>query len=547
MLESQPATPRREGTGEEAGSRLGTLKSDFLSSIVVFLVALPLCLGIANACGVPPAVGIITGIIGGIVVGSLAGCPLQVSGPAAGLVVTIAEIVRSESLGLEMLGVIVLGAGVLQLLAGVFRLGQWFRAVSPAVVEGMLAGIGVLIFASQFHVMVDDKPRGSGVENLLSIPEAVSKGVTTHPETTHDEAALIGILTISVLVAWRLLLPKKAQLLPAQLVAIVAATAAVAALAWPIARVPMPETLLAEVRWPTWANLMRVFESQVLVAIFTVAFVASAETLLCATAVDGMQSGPRTKYDKELAGQGVGNMLCGLLGALPMTGVIVRSATNVEAGAKTRLSSILHGFWLLMTALFATALLSRVPVAALAAVLVYTGYRLVNLKVVKELWRYGWSEVAIYLCTMIGVVTTNLLEGVLIGVALSVVKLLYRFSHMEVRLEPAGGGERTTLYITGAATFLRLPQLAAALEKVPAATELHVHFENLTYIDHACLELLMNWEKQHEAMGGSLTIDWDTLHAKFHTGPNGNKANGEVANGAAHANGQQAAPANYSS
>ncbi|MFO0844147.1 MAG: SulP family inorganic anion transporter, partial [Gemmataceae bacterium] len=161
MLDSQPVPSRRVEWGRRAAGLPGAVKRDFLASIVVFLVALPLCLGIANACGVPPAVGLVTGIVGGLVVGALAGCPLQVSGPAAGLVVTIAEIVRSEALGLEMLGVIVLGAGALQLLAGLFRLGQWFRAVSPAVVEGMLAGIGVLIFASQFHVLVDDKPRAS--------------------------------------------------------------------------------------------------------------------------------------------------------------------------------------------------------------------------------------------------------------------------------------------------------------------------------------------------------------------------------------------------
>ncbi|MFO0846088.1 MAG: SulP family inorganic anion transporter, partial [Gemmataceae bacterium] len=385
-------------------------------------------------------------------------------------------------------------------------------------------------------------PRGWGIDTVLSIPDAVLKGVTAHPETTHDEAALIGMLTIGILVGWRLLLPKRAQLLPAPLVAIVAATALTAALAWPISRVPMPETVLAEVRWPTWANLSRVVEGPVLVATFTVAFIASAETLLCATAVDGMHTGPRTKYDKELAAQGVGNVLCGLLGALPMTGVIVRSATNVEAGARTRLSAMLHGVWLLVTVLFATALLSQVPVAALAAVLVYTGYRLVNLRVIRELWRFGWGEVAIYLCTMAAVVATNLLEGVLLGVAMSVAKLLWRFSHLEVRLEPAPSGNRTALTLTGAATFLRLPRLAAALEMVPPGSELHVQFEGLTYIDHACLELLMDWEKQHEATGGSLTIDWDTLRAKFHEGPNGHKVKGT-----AHANGRPPAPVNYSS
>ena len=521
--EVKPIASADQAASESTWSK--HLKSDFLSSVVVFLVALPLCMGIANACGVSPALGLVTGIIGGIVVGALAGCPLQVSGPAAGLVVTIAEIIRNEALGLPMLGVIVLGAGLLQFLAGVFRLGQWFRAVSPAVVEGMLAGIGVLIFASQFHVMVDDSPRETGIKNILSIPEAVWKGITPNDDTVHEEAAFIGILTIGVLLGWKLLAPKKLQVLPAPLVAIVAATTVVMSLYWPIARVPMPESLASEIHLPSWQNLRRVVETPVLVAIFSVAFIASAETLLCATAVDGMQTGPRTKYDKELAAQGVGNMLCGLAGALPMTGVIVRSAANVEAGGKTRLSAMMHGVWLLLVVVFASGLLSQVPLAALAAVLVYTGYRLMNFAVVKELWAYGWGEVAIYFCTLIAVVSTNLLEGVILGVVLSVIKLLYRFSHLKLKLQNDPDGHRTILQLEGAATFLRLPQLAAELEKVPPGAELHVHFENMSYIDHACLELLMTWEKQHEAVGGSLTIDWDTLHAKFRDG--GSNGNGK--------------------
>lgn len=512
-------TPNGDRTHDSpltAPGRSSTLNKDLLASVVVFLVALPLCLGIANACGLPPAAGLITGIVGGIVVGMFAGCPLQVSGPAAGLVVVILGIVQDETLGVPMLGVIVLGAGLMQFAAGLLRLGQWFRAVSPAVVEGMLAGIGVLIFASQFHVMVDDRPRKDGIDNLLSIPEAIRKGVYDTTDTVHQEAALIGLLTIGLLILWKSFGPKQLRLLPGQLVAIVVATLVCLFADLPIARVPMPDNLFRELHWPTWDTLSRATETPVLIAMATVAFIASAETLLCATAVDSLQSGPRTRYDKELAAQGIGNVICGVFGVLPMTGVIVRSAANVEAGAATRLSTILHGCWLLLTALFGIALLQQVPVAALAAILVYTGYRLVNLKVIRELWHWGWSEVAIYLCTLVAVVSTDLLKGVILGIALSVIKLLYRFSHLQLRLNVEEGGQRTMLIIEGAATFLRLPSLARALESVPATTELHVQFERLSYIDHACLDLLMNWEKQHRAVGGSLVIDWESLHARFH-------------------------------
>jgi MFS superfamily sulfate permease-like transporter len=249
------------------------------------------------------------------------------------------------------------------------------------------------------------------------------------------------------------------------------------------------------------------------------AIVASAETLLCATAVDQMQSETRTNYDKELAAQGIGNMICGLFGALPMTGVIVRSSANVEAGGKTRLSTILHGVWLLVFVSLLAFLLRMIPTAALAAMLVFTGYKLINFKAIRELKKYGWGEVSIYAATLTTIVCTDLLTGVLTGVALSAAKLLHKFSKLKVHLEIGDDGGKSVLSLVGAATFLRLPRLADALDRVPAAAELHVDFDRLTYIDHACLDLLMNWAKQHEVTGGTLVVDWDSLHANFHSTP----------------------------
>jgi MFS superfamily sulfate permease-like transporter len=210
-------------------------------------------------------------------------------------------------------------------------------------------------------------------------------------------------------------------------------------------------------------------------------------------------------------------MLCGLLGALPITGVIVRSAANVEAGARTRASAILHGCWLLVFVCLFPFLLRWVPTAALAAILVYTGYKLINPKAIKTLWNYGKSELLIYVVTVVTIVATDLLTGVLVGIGLAAAKLLHTLTSLTIRVHEEPDDNRTVLSLRGAATFLRLPRLAAVLEAVPPNTELHVHFEELSYIDHACLDLLMNWEKQHEATGGNLVVDWESLTARFHS------------------------------
>ena len=490
-----------------------TFGRDFLASIVVFLVALPLCMGIALASGMPPTAGIITGIVGGIIVGTIAGAPLQVSGPAAGLSVLVWQLV--DQFGLQMIGVIVLFAGLIQLVAGLCKLGQWFRAVSPAVINGMLAGIGVLILASQFHVMLDYKPIGTGIENLVGIPMSLMNAITEGG--THLQALAIGALTIAATFCWGGLAPKSWRLFPAPLVGAIVGVGAAALLGFTeIKYVTVPDNIWSEVILPTPEKLMRIMEWPVLLGAISIAFIASAETLLCATAVDQMHSGPRTKYDRELAAQGVGNTICGALGVLPMTGVIVRSGANVEAGAMTRASAIMHGFWLL---LFVSALpfsLKYIPLSALAAILVFTGYKLAYPKIVPTLLKYGRGEVVIYFVTIIMIVATNLLEGVLVGLGLSLIKLLYAFSHLEVRKEENGADNRVDLYLKGSATLIRLPKLAAELEKLKPGANVHVHIEDLDYIDHACLDLLSNWEKQYAATGGSLTIEWDALSNKYH-------------------------------
>jgi MFS superfamily sulfate permease-like transporter len=642
---------------------------DLPASFVVFLVALPLSMGIAIASGAPVTSGLVAGIVGGIVAGSLAGSPLGVSGPAAGLTVVVAQCIQEH--GIEALGVVVLMVGVLQVLSGVLRLGQWFRAVSPSVVQGMLAGIGVLIFSSQFHVMVDDKPKEQGIANLLTIPESIGKALpwqreqgaapdrATHAlrlrqagllhlqqteiaeeihhrlaglpdgvadpaaggheagkpggeaadervasplagelfpaehrkqlvtaqkrileeislseagESTealrearsavsealadlesgnvdavrrsqdraadaigdlrdslksHRWAAGLGVLTIVTLVTWHGLFGRRWKFLPAPLVAAALATITAASLDLPVLYVEVPDNLLEEIYLPSMAELRNALNPGLVLMAVEIAIVASAQSLLTATAVDQMHQGPRTRYDRELLAQGVGNIVCGLFAALPMAGVIVRSGANVQAGARSRWSSILHGLWLLLFVAGLSVALRHIPTASLAAILVYTGYKLVNLQTIRSMLVYGRSEAAIYVGTMVSIVVTDLLTGVLIGIGLSILKLVYTFSRLKVSLRRDPEVEGLTLILRGSATFLRLPRLASVLEKVPAGSALRVDCDRLTYIDPACLELLKTWEQQHRATGGTVVIDWNALTARFSADP----ASGAVRHG----------------
>ena len=520
----------------------GIFRRDLVSSIVVFLVALPLCIGIAVAVGVNPARALITGIVGGLLVGIISGSPLQVSGPAAGLFVIVADIIArqrekflaayqgpsegSEGLAMEYalaaLGVSVFLAGVVQIVAGRLMLGRWFQAVSPAVINGMLAGIGILIIVSQFHVMLDHdaiynghKAHG-GLEYIATIPDAIYKCcIGEGAERSHHLAACIGVITILTMVLWQSFAPRKLKLIPAALLGIVLATVVAGVAQFPLVQLQVPENLFAEISLPslTWGTILS--DPAVYTSAMVIALVASAETLLCATAVDKMAEGHKTNHDKELTAQGVGNAICGLLGALPMTGVIVRSSANVHAGGKTRGATIMHGAWLLLFIVFLPGILSFVPRAALGALLVYTGYKLVNFKQMKELYKTSRSEFAIYAVTVLLIVSFDLLIGVLAGIVLSAVKLLQMFTRFEADLYVNAEAGKAHLSLHGAATFLRLPILTARLEEVPHDAQLHVDLNDLTYVDHACFELLMDWAKQHEKSGGELIIDWDMVHGKF--------------------------------
>ncbi|MEV0267037.1 SulP family inorganic anion transporter [Streptomyces sp. NPDC050617] len=482
-------------------------RADLTSSLVVFLVALPLCVGVAVASGVPAELGLVTGIVGGLLTGLLPGSSLQVSGPAAGLTVLVYVAVREYGLG--ALGVLVLVAGLLQMTMGALRIGRWFRAISVAVVHGMLAGIGLVLIAGQLYALADAKAPAGGLEKIGSLPGLVADTVGSSAALT---AVAVGAGTVAVLVLWPRW-PRGARALPAPLAAVALATAVVAVLDLPVARVEV-HGLLASVQPPGGADFARLADVGVLGTVLAFTLIASAESLFSAAAVDRLHDGPRTEYDKELIAQGAGNAVCGVLGALPMTAVIVRSSANVQAGARTKMSRVLHGAWLLIFAVLFPAALGVIPLAALAGVLVHAGWKLIPLRELGPLWRQHRGEAVVLMVTAVAIVTTNMFEGVIIGLLMAVAKAAWETSHVRVETTQVSGGGAAAdegavrVRVLGSANFLRLPKLLDELEtlahSLPRGRGVELDLSGLRHVDHACGVALEGWAERHApATGGS--------------------------------------------
>lgn len=469
-----------------------TLRADVTASLVVFLVALPLCVGVAVASGVPAELGLVTGIVGGLVAGVLPGSSLQVSGPAAGLTVLVHEAVQTHGLG--VLGVLVLVAGLLQLAMGALRLGRWFRAISVAVVQGMLAGIGLVLIAGQVYALADVAPPGGGLAKIAGLPGLVGDVLGGGTSAT---AALLGTGTVAVLVLWPKCRPA-ARVLPAPLAAVGLATAVTGLLGLPVARVRV-RGLLDVVQPPGTDEFAALLSLGAVATVVAFTLIASAESLFSAAAVDRLHDGPRTDYDRELMAQGAGNTVCGVLGALPMTAVIVRSSANVAAGARTKLSRVLHGVWLLLFVAALPAALGVIPVAALAGVLVYAGWKLIPVRQFVRLWQEHRAEAVVLGVTAFAIVGVNMFEGVLIGLLLAVVKSAWEISHVQVETEDAGDGQALRVRVLGNATFLRLPKLLDQLEALPGDRAVELNLSGLRHVDHACGMALAAWEEEHNS------------------------------------------------
>ncbi|MFJ4684604.1 SulP family inorganic anion transporter [Streptomyces sp. NPDC088789] len=471
--------------------------TDFVASIVVFLVALPLCIGVAAASGVPVALGIISGIIGGLVVGFLPGSSLQVSGPAAGLAVLVLEFVTEHGVG--MLGPVVLVSGLLQMALGALRAGRFFQSISLAVVQGMLAGIGVPLILSQTYAMVDTKQLGTALKNIGGLPDLAT---TVAGDSTKLAALSLGVMALVLCFVWKKV-PAPLSKVPAPLIAVVLGCLIGLLPGFDVKKVSFGNMLDA-VNFVTPSSMSHLLDPALLTMIVTFTVIASAESLFSAAAVDRMHTGPRTKYNAELFSQGVGNTIAGLVGALPLTAVIVRSAANVQAGAKTKISRILHGVWLLGFGLLLPGLLGLIPVSVLAGVLLHAGWKLFNPPAFKAMWKTDRGEGTVMFITTGAIVLANLLEGVLAGLAVAIVLVAMRMSRISIRTTTTGDTARVEL--KGNATFLRLPKLIEALESISDKPRVHVDANGISHLDLACRSQIEEWAEQRRK-AGALHVD----------------------------------------
>ncbi|WP_369234263.1 bifunctional SulP family inorganic anion transporter/carbonic anhydrase [Streptomyces sp. R21] len=471
--------------------------ADLSASLAVFLIALPLSLGIALATGAPLQAGLVAAAVGGLVAGRLGGSPLQVSGPAAGLTVVTAELIHRY--GWRTTCAITVLAGIAQLGLGCLRVARTALAVSPAIVHGMLAGIGVTIAVAQLHIVLGGTPQSAVLDNLRALPAQFAH--------LDPAAAAMSALTLALLLAWPRIPGRVGRMLrkvPAALVAVAGATATASLAGLTLPRVDLPS-------WRSHA-LAGMPEGPVLgiaAAVLTITLVCSVQSLLGAVAVDKLVAGRpelqarvgRSNLDRELLGQGAANIVSGTLGGLPVAGVAVRSSANVQAGAVSRNSTILHGVWVVVAALLMVPTLELIPLAALAALVMAVGIQMVSLHHIRTVTRH--REVLVYAVTTLGVVFLGVLEGVALGVAVAVGTALNRLAHTRITYEERGGVHYVR--VRGQLTFLAVPRLSRALHRVPQGSDAVVELDG-SFMDHAAYESLQDWQSAHLAQGGTVEL-----------------------------------------
>jgi carbonic anhydrase len=492
MSTDTDSAPRTSPHAHMADRLTRIARNDLPASIVVFLVALPLSLGVAVAAGAPVAAGLIAAVVGGVVAGLLGGSSIQVSGPTASLTVVVAESVHH--FGWAATCFITVGAGVLQVLFGLSRVARAALAIAPVVVHGMLAGIGVVIALQQVHVLLGGNSLSSSFAALAALPQQLT--------SVRTGDLCVGLVVIVILIAWRFV-PPRVRLIPGPLVAVVTATLLALVLPTHVERIVLNGSLLDSLGLPAVPSGGT---TAVITTMVTIALIASVESLLSAVAVDKMRPGHRTDFDRELIGQGSANVVSGLLGGLPIAAVIVRSITNASAGARSRASTVLHGVWILLFAVALAGLVRQIPTAALAGLLIFVGAQLIKLAHIRLAKRAG--EMYVYLATVLGVVFLNLLQGMVIGLVLAFALLLWRVVRVTIVAAPVPGSRRWVVSIDGTCTFLALPKLTAELAKVPAGADVTVEM-TVDFLDHATHEFLTEWARERES--GAATVEFAEL------------------------------------
>jgi MFS superfamily sulfate permease-like transporter len=483
------------------------LKYNLSSAIVVFLVAVPLCLGIALASGAPFFSGLIAGIVGGIVIGSLSNSQLSVSGPAAGLTaIVLAGITRLGSF--ETFLVAVFLAGVLQLLLGFLRAGSIANYFPGSVIKGMLTAIGIIIILKQLPHAVGYTSEAQG---LIAFKQADGNNTFTaflQPlQNIHIGVTIITLVSLAILVVWEKPVMKRFRLFPGALAAVLAGTLInlifnafmpqMAVANQHLVKVPVANNFGEFLGLFTHPDFSALFTSEVIITAITIATVASIETLLCIEAVDKMDPQRRvTNQNRELKAQGIGNMISGLIGGLPITSVIVRSTANMNAGARTKASTIIHGVLILLCSAFIPGILNLIPLGALAAILLMTGYKLARISIFKEMFANGKYEWVPFIVTVVAIVFTDLLKGVGVGLLTSMIAILYgnMKNPYHFQKENYHAGEVIKIYLSEEVSFLNKASIKGTLEAMPKGATVIIDATKTHYIHFDVLELIREFK-----------------------------------------------------
>ncbi|WP_348799623.1 SulP family inorganic anion transporter [Flavobacterium adhaerens] len=495
-------------------------KSDFASGLVVFLVALPLCLGIAMASGAPLFSGIITGIVGGIVVGYLSQSQISVSGPAAGLTAIVLTAITDLG-GFNIFLTAVFIAGIIQLSLGLLKAGSISNYFPTNVIEGMLAGIGVIIIMKQLpHAFGYDADFEGDQSFNQSTGENTFSALFDVFNHLHLGAILVTAVSITILILWdKVPALKKLKLIPGALVAViigilmneffVSSGSSLAIDKEHLVTLPVPSSFEDFKSIIVMPDLAGFLNPKVWVVGLTIAIVASIETLLCIEAADRMDVHKRfTNTNVELRAQGIGNIVCSLIGGLPMTSVVVRTSANNAAGAKSKLSAIIHGVLLLVCALSIPLILNKIPLATLAAVLILVGYKLAKPATFKHFWSYGKYQFLPFIATFLGVVFTDLLKGVVLGIVICVVFILrgnlkraYSFRKNEYV-----DGDVIHIDLAQEVSFLNKAAIKMTLAKIPRNSKVVIDAQDTVYIAHDILDLI-NEFKTTRAIDDNIVVD----------------------------------------